>query len=76
MDKDSIFWTKRWTDDVASRRHLRSTSRHHLVVPRHNLSTVVGHSLLQARLPGRLSILNTYIGGSTLCQGTLARWIQ
>jgi len=25
--------------DVASRRHLRSASRHHLVVPRHNLST-------------------------------------
>jgi len=24
---------------VASRRHLRSASRHHLVVPRHNLST-------------------------------------
>jgi len=25
--------------DVASRRHLRSASRHHLVLPRHNLST-------------------------------------
>jgi len=25
--------------DVVSRRHLRSASRHHLVVPRHNLST-------------------------------------
>jgi len=25
--------------DVASRRHLRSVSRHHQVVPRHNLNT-------------------------------------
>ena len=39
--------------DVASRRHLRSASRHHLVVPRHNLSMRDHRAFaVVARLPG------------------------
>ena len=36
--------------DVASRRHLRSASRRHLLVPRHNLSTYVRRAFSVAGL--------------------------
>ena len=45
--------------DIASRRHLRSASRHHLTVPRHRLSTFGHRAFSIAGLTVRNSLLDS-----------------